>query len=204
MVDSLVHGVTWLMERVGGSFVSPTARDGLLAILAGFAIGGFAFRYYFGRERFGIRAYLRHAFPRRVYWSRTFAVDVQIFLMDRLLAPMVWFTRVLSVVMVAHGLASGLTHWLGPVTQFERGPVMTGLLAFALLLAVDLGTYVTHRLSHQVPVLWAVRLMPWSGSATWRCSPRTSSPSCDQALHSRLIAFAMSAISTVPFRFPSV
>jgi sterol desaturase/sphingolipid hydroxylase (fatty acid hydroxylase superfamily) len=155
MVDSLVHGVTWLMERVGGSFVSPTARDGLLAILAGFAIGGFAFRYYFGRERFGIRAYLRHAFPRRVYWSRTFAVDVQIFLMDRLLAPMVWFTRVLSVVMVAHGLASGLTHWLGPVTQFGRGPVMTGLLAFALLLAVDLGTYVTHRLSHQVPVLWA-------------------------------------------------
>ena len=154
-MDSLVHGGMWLMERIGGSFVSPMARDGLLAILASFAIGCLAFRHYHGRANFGIGAYLRHACPRRVYWSRTFAVDVQIFLMDRLLAPMGWFARILSVVVVAHGLATGMTQWLGPVTEFERGPVTTGLLALALLLAVDLGTYITHRLSHQVPVLWA-------------------------------------------------
>lgn len=154
-MTGLTEGTMWLLDRIGGNLVSPLARDGLLAIAVSFVIGAFAFRHYFGRGNFSIRAYLRYAFPRRVYWSRTCAVDLQIVLFDRLLLPMVWFARVLSVIVVAQMIASGLAAATGSGTPFTGGPVLYGLLALLLLLAYDLGTYITHRLSHQVPVLWA-------------------------------------------------
>ncbi len=154
-MDGLTEGGIWLLGRIGGHFLSPTARDGLLAIAVSFVIGGLAFRYYHGRENFSLRAYLRHAFPRRVYWSRTFAVDVQIVVFDKLLTPMVWFARVLSTIAVAGLLAGGLTALIGPAAPRASGPAASILLAALLLLAMDFGTYVTHRLSHQVPVLWA-------------------------------------------------
>lgn len=152
---TLMESGAWLFDRICGHFLQPDARDGLLAIAVSFVIGAFAFRHYYGRETFSLHAYLRHAFPRRVYWSRTFAVDVQIAVFDKLLTPMVWFARVLSVIVTAHWLANGLVHWFGPIGQFTGGPLLYSLLALALLLAFDFGTYVTHRLSHQVPLFWA-------------------------------------------------
>lgn len=149
---------TTLMANLAGladSMMSPYARNGLLALLAGWIIGAFAFRHYFGQENFSLRAYLAHAFPRRVYWSRSFALDVQIFLLGRLLEPARWIALVASVSATALALAAGLEGLLGKVDLGPPGPVMTGLFAVVLLLAFDLGTYVTHRLSHQVPVLWA-------------------------------------------------
>lgn len=152
---TLVDKGTWLLDRMGGHFLEPAARIGLLAIAVSFVIGAFAYRHYHGRENFSIGAYLRHAFPRRVYWSRSFAVDVQIMLLDRLFLPMVWFARLLSTIAVAAMLAEGLTAVLGPVPVREGGTLTYILLAALLLLAMDLGTYVTHRLSHRVPLLWA-------------------------------------------------
>ena len=146
---------TWLLDRIGGHFLEPSARIGLLAIAVSFVIGAFAYRYYYGRDNFSVRAYLRHAFPRRVYWSRTFAVDVQIMVLDRLFLPMVWFARVLSTIAVAGMLAAGLTAMLGPMPVREGSALTYLVLATLLLLAMDFGTYVTHRLSHQVPLLWA-------------------------------------------------
>jgi sterol desaturase/sphingolipid hydroxylase (fatty acid hydroxylase superfamily) len=146
----------WIAGRLSAALVSPWSRNGLLAIAAGFVIGGFAFRHYHGAGRFSPRAYLRHAFPRRVYWSGSFAVDVQIFLFERLLAPLRWIALVVSVSAVAAGLAQGLEQLLGPVRDTPvPGLSGTAALAIALLLAMDFGTYVTHRLSHQLPVLWA-------------------------------------------------
>ena len=155
MFEWLADGGNWIAGRLAVSLASPWSRNGLLAIGLGWIIGAFAYRHYFGRENFSLRAYLRHAFPRRVYWSRTFAVDVQVFLFERLVAPLRWIALVVSVSAAAAALSAGLESWLGPVTQSPPGPLATIALAVALLLAFDFGTYVTHRLSHQVPLLWA-------------------------------------------------
>lgn len=151
LADYLANGMAQLLAYS----VSPSARNGLIAICVGWVIGAFAFRHYFGREGFSIRAYLRHAFPRRVYWSRSFAVDVQIFLFGRLIAPMRWVALVVSVTAAASILADGLTGLFGPITASPLSPFATAIFAVVMVLAFDLGTYISHRMSHQMPVLWA-------------------------------------------------
>ena len=101
MLEWLADGGAWAARRLAVSFLMPSSRDSVLALGSGWLIGLFAFRYYFGREGFSLGGYLRHAFPARVYRSRSFAVDVQVFLFDRLLAPMRWVAKVVSVTLAA-------------------------------------------------------------------------------------------------------
>ncbi len=155
MVEALADYLARGMALLAFDLASPWSRSGLIAIVLGWAIGALAFRHYFGREGFSLGAYLRHAFPRRVYWSRSFAVDLQVFLFGRLIAPMRWIALVLSVTATAALLAEGLAGLFGPARTTPLGPIETALFALLLLLALDFGTYVAHRLSHQVPVLWA-------------------------------------------------
>ena len=155
MLEWLADGGAWAARRLAVSFLMPSSRDSVLALGSGWLIGLFAFRYYFGREGFSLGGYLRHAFPARVYRSRSFAVDVQVFLFDRLLAPMRWVAKVVSVTLAASVMAGGLERLFGPAGSGELGTGGTIVLAALLFLAFDLGTYITHRLSHQVPVLWA-------------------------------------------------
>lgn len=165
MIEALADGVTWMTSRLAEELVSPTSRNGLLALLAGWIVGAFAYRFYVARTGFSLRDYLRFAFPRRVYASRSFAVDVQIFLFERALAPMRWIALALSVAVVATSLAEGLEALFGPVTPASPGAATTALLGLALFLAADFGTYVTHRLSHQLPLLWAFHRVHHSAEA---------------------------------------
>jgi sterol desaturase/sphingolipid hydroxylase (fatty acid hydroxylase superfamily) len=155
MVEALADYLESGIALLAFDLASPWSRSGLIAIALGWVIGAFAFRHYFGREGFSLGAYLRQAFPRRVYWSRSFAVDLQVFLFGRLVAPMRWVALVLSVMATAAILADGLAGLFGPARTTPLGPYETVLLAVLLLLALDFGTYVSHRLSHQVPLLWA-------------------------------------------------
>lgn len=155
MLEKLADYLASTSQQLALDLVSPWARTGLLALIVGWLVGMLAYRHYFGREGFSLLAYLRHAFPRRVYWSRTFAVDVQVFLFGRLLEPARWAGLLFSVTAVAMAISSGLTAAFGPVRESTPGALELGLLALLLLLAFDFGTYVTHRLSHQVPFLWA-------------------------------------------------
>lgn len=164
-MDALAQFLGDAAGDLARSIASPYARNGVLALAVGWVIGGFAFRHYFGRENFSIAAYLRHAFPARVYRSRTFAVDVQVFLLGRLVEPLRLITLVFSVSAVAAALAGGLAGLLGPVQAGAPGTIALVFMAVLLLLAFDLGTYVTHRLSHRVPVLWAFHRLHHSAEA---------------------------------------
>jgi sterol desaturase/sphingolipid hydroxylase (fatty acid hydroxylase superfamily) len=155
MVEWLAQAWSGGVDRLAADLLSPWSRSGLLAILAGWLIGAFAFRHYFGREGFSLAAYLRHAFPARVYRSRSFAVDVQIYLLGKLVTPMRLVAKVVSVTFVAQALAAGLTGVLGPLQQPPQTTAAVVALAALLLMASDFGTYVTHRLSHELPALWA-------------------------------------------------
>lgn len=154
-MDALAQYLGQAAGDLARSMTSPYARNGVLALLAGWVIGAFAFRHYFGRENFSVAAYLRHAFPARVYGSRSFAVDVQVFLLGRVAEPLRLITLVVSSTAAAAAMAGGLTTLLGPIGTNAPGGLALAIMAALLLLAFDLGTYVTHRLSHRVPVLWA-------------------------------------------------
>jgi sterol desaturase/sphingolipid hydroxylase (fatty acid hydroxylase superfamily) len=154
-MDWLGNGVAWAAERLGGALLSPGSRIGVLAAIAGWVIGAFAFAHYHGSENFSVRAYLRHAFPKRVYWSRTFAVDAQVLAFTLLAAPLRWTAKIVSVTLIATVLAGGLEGMFGPVRAEAPGAPGLVLLGVLLFLAYDLGTYLTHRLSHMIPALWA-------------------------------------------------
>lgn len=136
-------------------FVSLSSRTGIAVMAAGWLIGLVAFRLYRGRGRAGVIAYLRYAFPRHVYFSRSFALDLQLLLLNRALEPARWLLGGLGVSATALWLAQLAA---GPATGDARAALGTGALvalSACLLLAYDFGTYLTHRLSHSVPVLWA-------------------------------------------------
>ena len=155
MMDTLTQMGVWLSDSLIAGFVSPWSRNGILALVVGWWVGAFAYRHYFKDEPFTWRGYLRHAFPARIYRSRSFLLDLQISLFDMLLTPMRWVAVIVSSTIAAQALAGGLTSVLGPLRHEPLGTFGTCALAIMLLLAFDLGTYITHRLSHQVPALWA-------------------------------------------------
>jgi len=154
-MDALAHFLGDAAGNLARGLTSPYSRNGLLALLAGWVIGAFAYRHYRGRDAFSILAYLRHAFPAKVYLSRSFALDAQLFVLGRVAEPLRLITLVVSVSATATALAGAFAKLIGPVHLAAPGGIALAIMAAILLLAFDLGTYVTHRLSHRVPVLWA-------------------------------------------------
>jgi sterol desaturase/sphingolipid hydroxylase (fatty acid hydroxylase superfamily) len=155
MVDALGMMLIAAGQRTADYFLSPVSRNGLAALLVGWSVGLVAWRLFVGKGGFSLLGYLRYAFPKRVYASRSFWVDLQVFAFAMLFAPLRSLSRLLSVSAVAVLIAMGLAELFGP-----SRPVMPGLsgiaaMAVLLFLAYDLGTYVAHRLSHQVPLLWS-------------------------------------------------
>lgn len=160
MGDWIASWGTWLQQQLGAmafDMASPFSRIGVAAILVGWIIGAFAYRHYFGRENFSLRGYLRYAFPKRVYASQTFLTDVKLVLFTYIAAPSRLIARALSTAMVASVISVVLAGAFGPVAQSAPTGITLGLLGLglALFLAFDFGTYVTHRLSQQLPVFWA-------------------------------------------------
>lgn len=158
MGDWIASWGTWLQQQLGAmafDMASPFSRIGVAAILVGWVIGAFAYRHYFGRQTFSLRGYLRYAFPKRVYASQTFLTDVKLVLFTYIAAPSRLIARALSTAMVASVISVVLAGAFGPVAQSAPTGITLSLLGLALFLAFDFGTYVTHRLSHQLPVFWA-------------------------------------------------
>jgi sterol desaturase/sphingolipid hydroxylase (fatty acid hydroxylase superfamily) len=122
------------------------------------AFAAIAYRLHvLGKERFRVGGFLRFLLPARVYRHRSFRVDIGIFLLTKLLSPARWLVLGLSVGAAAGAIAALLESLFGKTA--DMGGAMSGfslvLLALLLVLAFDFGTYVTHRLSHRVPLLWA-------------------------------------------------
>jgi sterol desaturase/sphingolipid hydroxylase (fatty acid hydroxylase superfamily) len=155
MFDALYLIASESAARTAHYFLSPTARNGLIALIIGWAIGLVAWRLFVGQHGFSLGGYLRYAFPARVYASRSFAVDLQVFVFTMVTTPLRWAGKLLSVAATAVLVASGLAALFGPMAPLVPGAGGVALMAVLLLLAYDLGTYIAHRLSHRVPVLWA-------------------------------------------------
>ena len=145
-----------LARMAAQPFVSPFSRTGILVLLIGWLIGAAAYRFYIAPgERLSWRNYIRFSLPASIYRTRSFALDLQLLLFNHLLKPARWITMGVSVSAAAAGFAYGFGELFGPSSAAEPMLSSSILMIALLVLAYDLGTYVTHRMSHAVPLLWA-------------------------------------------------
>lgn len=137
-------------------FLLPASRFYFPSLLAAVGFAAIAYRLHVapgGAFRPG--EFLRFLFPGRVYRNRSLRVDAGLLLFAKLLSPARWLVFGLSVAAAAAAISAFLETWSGSRPALGGGAFATLLLGGLLILAYDFGTYVTHRLSHRVPLLWA-------------------------------------------------
>jgi sterol desaturase/sphingolipid hydroxylase (fatty acid hydroxylase superfamily) len=104
----------------------------------------------------GLRDTLRFLVPGSIYLHRSAIVDYKFYFANGLILSLVSFsTMILSSTYVAEA-ASDLLDALFGAADWTAQPGWTDRLVYsvALVLALDLGYYLFHRLVHAVPVLW--------------------------------------------------
>ncbi|PEQ14426.1 hypothetical protein B2G71_02200 [Novosphingobium sp. PC22D] len=173
--DTGAQALTVVADTLLSLFNDSGSRIGFPVLLTGWLIAMAAWLVVRRRERSlddgtartvsDLRAFLRHAFPASAYWSRSAAVDGQLALFNKLLLPARWLVFGITSSFAATQLARAL------VATFDRRPELlegtwgTVMLGGLLLLAFDFSTYVTHRLSHEMPALWAFHRVHHSAEA---------------------------------------
>ena len=161
MADPSSLGVLAALTRDGWSnladlFLLPASRFYFPSLIAAAGFAAIAYRLHYARQgSFRPGDFLRFLFPARVYRHRSLRVDAGLLLFAKLLSPARWLVFGLSVGGAAAALCVGLETWFGPRPGLGGGVAATLLFACLLVLAYDFGTYLTHRLSHRVPLLWA-------------------------------------------------
>jgi sterol desaturase/sphingolipid hydroxylase (fatty acid hydroxylase superfamily) len=107
-----------------------------------------------GRRSLG--GFLRYCFPRRVYANPSFRHDTAVFVINALL-----YSFVLLAPMAAASMLAATKTWalMDRYAPAAKGMVSDGAgpriaLTLAVLLAADLGFFLSHYAQHKVPVLW--------------------------------------------------
>lgn len=150
---------TWLNGRLAGvvhDAVDPFSRVSAphWALAAGFAL--LAYRLYVARGRLSLGEFVRYLAPAAVWRHGSVLTDVKVYLFNALFEPARLLLFGASAAVAATGVAALLTGAFGAApVQFGSGPVATLALGVLMMLAIDLSSYVNHRLAHQVPALWA-------------------------------------------------
>ena len=102
--------------------------------------------------------YFSFLLPRDVYSSRSFFVDLKIYMVNGLLAGIVNF----SVLILSAALVAGTINWvLTDLFAFEKlqiEPTKISTIIFSILfiLLLDFGLFLAHYLSHKIPFLWNI------------------------------------------------
>ncbi len=112
---------------------------------------------YYVRDRGRQQSYLKvfsYCFPSKIYMTRSFFHDIGLFIINIIL-----FTLILtSISFVAENIkpdvAIELEQQFGLPNKPLAGEVASVIYMFAVMLAVDLGFFISHYLHHKIPVLW--------------------------------------------------
>lgn len=154
-LDALTIWMSTRLLALLGLLVHPFSRLGVLALATSFVFAALAYRLS-TRNPPEWRNFHRYVLRKRIYAHPSSWIDIKILLFTYLLAPLQVLTFGLSVSVAASAIAAGLLNVLGAASTLPspRGLALIGLCA-VLFLAQDFGTYVAHRLSHRVHLLWA-------------------------------------------------
>lgn len=134
--------------------LDPSRRLSLLPLMT--AVLFAAFVYWRDEDRTVHKSFWRYLVPREIWRHRSTALDLQLAALSLLVKPAKILLFGLTVAIASAAAAKGLGQIFGPPPFLMSGswPV-TALLVVLLFLATDFSTYLVHRLSHQVPLLWA-------------------------------------------------
>ena len=105
--------------------------------------------YFVYRKERRQGGFIRWLFPKEIYLHRSHLVDIQLFLVGRLLSLLGLFQKLAITTLVTVSTINLLGGTLA--TEMHLGPWMLG---FLLLLASDFATYWIHRIHHENPTLW--------------------------------------------------
>ena len=96
----------------------------------------------------------KYCFPARVYWHRSFLHDLFIYAINLLLFAFVLTYISITAEKLGSAVYSGLiSHW-GAVKSPVSGVTASTVYMLLVMLAVDLGFFISHYLHHKVPLLW--------------------------------------------------
>lgn len=150
------EALTRVLVGLPGELVNPRSHFYWLYLITFVVIGLWGLVRYYPHTG---QSWFARLFPREVYRHPSALLDVKLLLMNRLLAPSAFLTRVVLgsglISLVAIWTQSTLADTLGTQAEaFEWNLLNSTLIVIALTLVRDFATYVTHALSHKVPVLW--------------------------------------------------
>ena len=151
------------LQSVYGHLPQDIVNDGMMILAFGLMGIGFYLLFVPGRTP-SLRAALGHVFRRELFGARTSRVDVLHFLlMAGLWIP---FTGAVVTVFLTIHLDDFLVAHLGRRPALLADGWLLATLQFAVIFVCrDLGTYVAHRLLHQVPLLWSIHRSHHSAEA---------------------------------------
>lgn len=157
LIGMAKSGVLTLLQQLGGLFLGPTATYSLFSLASAFFLlaAVIVIRRLQRTKQTSLRLLLGAIFPRRILRHASLATDVKWVLFNSFLFTAMFGIFVLSDRTVSALTRSGLEMALGP-----QGPtVLPGWLAVAIatllaFLALEIGYYVDHWTSHNIPVLW--------------------------------------------------
>lgn len=99
--------------------------------------------------------FFSYLFPKDIYLTRSARLDLELYFVNRIISPIRILMPFMSTAFVAAYVTSLLAAGLGagepilPTAWWTIALFTLGLMAMS-----DLGAYLTHRLHHQVPMLW--------------------------------------------------
>lgn len=133
-------------------------------VITFFVLLGTGFTLLFEPGRRSLGAALRHVFDAAHFRHRTSRVDMLHFaLMAGLWIPL---TSAAVTAFLTTDIANHLAAQFGPRTAWLGDGWLLATAQFVVLLAArDFGTYVAHRLLHQVPLLWSIHRAHHSAEA---------------------------------------
>jgi len=150
------EALTRVLVDLPGSLVDPRSHFYWLYLITFALIGLWGLARYYPRTG---QSWFARLFPREIYRHPSALLDVKLLLMNRLLAPSAFLTRVVLgsglISLVALWTQTTLEHTLGRHAEaFEWTVLKNTLVVILLTLVRDFATFVTHALSHKVPLLW--------------------------------------------------
>ena len=142
------------LQSVYGHLPQDILHDGMM--IAAFGVMGIGFYWLFEPGRsLSLRAALGHVFSRELFTARTSRVDILHFaLMTALWTPI---TSALVTFYLTLHFDGILVTWLGRRPALLADGWQLATLQFTVLVVSrEFGSYVAHRLLHQVPLLWSI------------------------------------------------
>jgi sterol desaturase/sphingolipid hydroxylase (fatty acid hydroxylase superfamily) len=128
-----------------------------LFLFSAFAVASGVYVWQHSKTRgVSFKKLLGFILPSSIYFHKSAIVDYKFYITSRILGGFIYFeTLIISAALMGGYYTSWLQHAFGPVeSQLEAGLSARFSYTVILVLAVDIGLYISHYLQHKVPFFW--------------------------------------------------